>query len=230
MTSSMKKLMAAAIVAGAPVAASAVELSGNVTMATDYSFRGVSQTEGKGAIQGGFDLDFGNGFYAGTWSSNVSYGNNTQELDVYAGYAFDVSESVALDFSVVQFIYPGVSSFNYTEYWATVSVSDFSLGLVYTNDYFGEGGEPATIVNLDYSLSVNESVSVDFHVGQTMLDQKGYYDSDDAYMDYLVGVNYDVADVTFTLAYVGTDIDDETVLGESYDSDGRLIFSISKSL
>lgn len=227
---SLKKMLGVAIVAGAPMAASAVEISGNVTMATDYAFRGVSQTEGKGAIQGGFDADFGNGFYLGTWSSNVSYGNNTQELDVYGGYAFNLSETVSLDLGVVQFIYPGVSAFNYVEYVATLSVSDFSFGLVYSDDYFGEGGDPATIVSLDYSLGLTDKLSMDFHIGSTMLDQEGYYDEDDEYMDYLVGINYDVADVTLTLAFVGTDIDDETVLGESYDSDDRLIFSISKSL
>lgn len=231
----MKKLMAVAIVAGAPVAASAVEVSGNVTMASDYSFRGVSQTNTKGAIQGGFDVDFGNGFYAGTWASNVEYFNTTQEIDVYAGYAFDVTEGVNLDLTVIQYMYPGRADFNYNEYALSVGYAGFTLGYVYSPDYFGEDQESADIVSLDYSLMVNEKVSVDFHLGHTKLGQEAYYDTDDDYTDYSIAANYDVSGVTLTLAYVGTEVDMNSAeaagLGLDLDNyDDRFIFSVSKSL
>ena len=43
--------------------------SGNVTIASDYSFRGVSQTGLLPAVQGGFDYELDNGFSFGTWAS-----------------------------------------------------------------------------------------------------------------------------------------------------------------
>ncbi len=228
---SWKKMLGVAIVAGAPMAASALEVSGNVTMATDYAFRGVSQTSEKGAIQGGFDIGFESGAYIGTWASNVNFGGEaTQELDVYVGYGFAVSENVSVDLSAIQFIYPGAeAAFNYNEYVVSVAISDFSVGLVYSPDYFGDGGGTGTVVNFDYSLGLSEVMSMDFHVGVTSTEDDGYLDEDDGYMDYLVGLNYDVAAVTLSLAYVGTDIDDQTVLGEAI-TDDRLVFSISKSL
>ncbi|WP_051171015.1 TorF family putative porin [Spongiibacter marinus] len=225
-----KKMLGVAVVTAAPFAASAAEISGNVTMATDYVFRGYSQTSEKGAIQGGFDVDFGNGFYVGTWASNVDFGSEvTTEMDFYGGYAFDVAEGVGLDLGVVHFMYPGdEAALNYQEYIASVSVSDFSFGLVYSPDYFGDGNGDATVINLDYSMSVAEDVSLDFHVGQTTTDEDGLVDDDDSYIDYMIGANYDVADVTLTLAYYGTDVDNDAAADG--DADDRFVFSISKSL
>ncbi len=224
---SMKKMLGLAILAGAPVVASAAEVSGNVTLASDYTFRGVSQTNERGAIQGGFDVDFGNGFSVGTWSSNVDFGSeNTQELDIYGGYSFAVNDMVSVDLSYVHLMYPGLEvEANYDEFAVGVSVSDFSVSVIYSPEYFGDGLGSAMILNLDYSLSVNDAVSVDFHVGQTTTEDDGQVDTDDGYIDYLVGVNYDVAGVTLSLAYVGTDADTSAA---SYDD--RAVLSISKSL
>src|ERR1035437_8473000 len=58
--------------AEAPAAAPASPLTGNMTIATDYIFRGLTQTKGKPAIQGGFDYAHPSGFYVGTWLSNIS--------------------------------------------------------------------------------------------------------------------------------------------------------------
>lgn len=47
--------------------------TGNLTLASQYVFRGLTQTDGKAALQGGFDYSHANGFYIGTWLSNVSW-------------------------------------------------------------------------------------------------------------------------------------------------------------
>ena len=56
-----------------PVVEPASPLSGNIGLVTQYVFRGLSQTNGKPAIQGGFDYNHPSGFYAGTWLSNISW-------------------------------------------------------------------------------------------------------------------------------------------------------------
>ena len=66
---------------------------------------------------------------------------------------------------------------------------------------------------------------MDFHIGQTNTDEDGLVDEDDSYIDYMIGVNYDVADVTLSLAYYDTDVDQVAP-----NADGRYVFSISKSL
>lgn len=47
--------------------------TGNATIATQYIFRGLTQTNGKPAIQGGADYSHSSGLYAGTWASNISW-------------------------------------------------------------------------------------------------------------------------------------------------------------
>src|ERR1043165_6505878 len=48
-------------------------LTANVGLFSEYIFRGISQTGGKPAVQGGFDWTHSSGFYFGTWASNISW-------------------------------------------------------------------------------------------------------------------------------------------------------------
>lgn len=66
-------------------------LTGNLTIASDYRFRGVSQTLLGPTIQGGIDFTHNpTGIYLGNWNSNVSgvtYPNgNGAEMDFYGGW------------------------------------------------------------------------------------------------------------------------------------------------
>jgi uncharacterized protein (TIGR02001 family) len=228
----IKKSMLVAGLAASASIAQAIEVTANVTMASDYVFRGISQTNEKGAIQGGFDVGFENGAYAGTWASNVDFGDEvTTEMDYYVGYAFEVSEGVELDFTYIYFLYAGQeSSLNYSEFVAAVSIADLGLSLVYSPDYFGSD-ESAIIYNADYSFSLSENTSLDLHVGYTDTDNAAFGTDDadfDSYMDYSVGVSHGIAGVTLGLAYVGSDADDDDEFGEI--AEGRVLFSISKDM
>jgi len=69
-------------------------ITGNVALTSDYMFRGLTQTWGGPAIQGGGDLAMRNGFAAGFWASSISdksYPGAALELDLYTsfGAAFD---------------------------------------------------------------------------------------------------------------------------------------------
>ncbi|MDF6543540.1 TorF family putative porin, partial [Escherichia coli] len=59
--------------APAPAAASASPLTANVTLASQYRYRGLMQTNNKPAIQGGVDYALPNGFYVGNWNSSISW-------------------------------------------------------------------------------------------------------------------------------------------------------------
>ncbi len=47
--------------------------TGNVGIFSQYIFRGLTQTNGYPALQGGFDYGHESGFYVGTWGSNISW-------------------------------------------------------------------------------------------------------------------------------------------------------------
>ena len=45
----------------------------NISLVSQYIFRGLAQTNGFPAVQGGVDYSHASGFYAGTWLSNISW-------------------------------------------------------------------------------------------------------------------------------------------------------------
>src|SRR4051812_11046288 len=65
-------------------------VTGNITLASEYRFRGIDQTAGKPAIQGGFDYSHASGVYLGNWNSNISQGagfpGGNIEMDFYGGW------------------------------------------------------------------------------------------------------------------------------------------------
>ena len=58
----------------APAAAPAEHtFTGNMSLVSQYIVRGLSQTNGDPALQGGVDYSHASGLYAGTWLSNISW-------------------------------------------------------------------------------------------------------------------------------------------------------------
>lgn len=88
----------------------------NISLVSDYRFRGISQTMKRPAIQGWFDYAHESGVYVGTWASNVDgtcqfYNNTSMELDVYVGYKGEPfpysAPDFAYDFGIIYYYYPG---------------------------------------------------------------------------------------------------------------------------
>lgn len=95
--------------AEAPAAAEVPSLTSNIGVVSEYLFRGIRQTWGNPAVQGGFDYTHASGLYAGTWFSNTSgnlYANATLEWDLYGGYRGTYGD-YTYDVGLLQFIYPG---------------------------------------------------------------------------------------------------------------------------
>ncbi|MEY3840800.1 MAG: hypothetical protein RIR08_1537, partial [Pseudomonadota bacterium] len=60
--------------APAPAPAPATSpITANVTVVNDYRYRGMTQSNYKPAIQGGFDYAHESGFYIGNWNSSISW-------------------------------------------------------------------------------------------------------------------------------------------------------------
>jgi uncharacterized protein (TIGR02001 family) len=139
----------AAFAQTAPAAPEAPEVSpitANVTVINDYRYRGISQSNFKPAIQGGFDYAHESGFYIGNWNSSISWisdaasqggANNVSapiEMDFYAGFKKELlGAGFASDFGVLQYYYPtsglpsSATNPNTTEIYAA---QNFTLGPV----------------------------------------------------------------------------------------------------
>ena len=95
-------LLATSSAAFAQTAPAAPEVTYNVGLVSQYRYRGIAQSKGLPALQGGVDYANANGAYLGAWASTIkwikdssvvgtsSYSGNT-ELDLYGGYKFEAT-------------------------------------------------------------------------------------------------------------------------------------------
>ena len=190
-------------------------LSFNVGAATDYVFRGVSQTDENAQIYGGADLVSGI-FYGGVWASNVDFGDSTDaEIDGYVGVTPSAGP-VALDFGAIYYGYvnaPSGADYGYWEFKASgkVPVGPATLGAAayYSPEFFGGTGE-ALYYEANGSFPIGEKVSVSAALGHQELDGPGDYNT------WNVGVGYAINDkIGLDLRYHDTD---EHNFGKIYES------------
>lgn len=198
------------------------DFSFNVGAATDYVFRGVSQTDENGQIYAGVDTTlFGIG-YAGAWISNVDFGDQTDgEFDLYTGVKPKLGP-VQLDLGVVYYGYLNQANGadqDYTEWKITgsVPVGPATIGgaFFYSSDFFGGTGE-ATYFEVNGSVPVAEKVTVSGALGTQKVE--GPFD----YTTWNLGVGYAVNDhIGLDLRYHDTD---EHSFGDIYD--GRVVLGV----
>src|SRR4029453_4530770 len=90
-------------------------LTFNAGGATDYIFRGVTQTDKEPQVFAGADIS-PSIFYAGPWLSNIDFGDSADtEYDLYAGVK-PVVGPVTFDFGAIRYAY--FKDPNNWSYWA----------------------------------------------------------------------------------------------------------------
>ena len=211
-------------------------VSANVALTSDYVWRGYSQTDEEMAIQGGFDYGHSSGFYIGTWASNIDFNvvDTSIEVDLYGGWATEIN-GWGIDLGLLQYFYPGHSSFDFLEVYGVVSYSIVSASVNYSSDVYGTD-ETGVYYNLglDYGFEEGAASGLGLKAGI------GYYDYDDfvfsvadtdSAVDYYAGAYYDIAGSGFVadITYYDTDSDGKKLYGDNL-AGSRFVFTISKSM
>lgn len=240
-----KKVIGAALLATSALAATTgaasaeTTFSGNVALTSDYVFRGISQSDGDIAVQGGFDVSHGM-FYAGAWASSIDFGlDGTVETDVYAGIK-PVLGPVTLDLGVIGYFYPGMDdSFNadMVEFKAGASIAPvegLALGATfyYTPEFTFTPGDSAYYIEGTAGYTITDSFAVSGAVGHQEVDLATYFGlAGDNYTTWNVGATYSVAGFGIDLRYFDTDLD-PSLVGPSGDetSDGRVVLTLKRAL
>ncbi len=235
-------LMAAAgagLLLGASLASAEDALSGNVALATDYRFRGISQSDESLAVQGGFDYEDSSGFYLGAWGSSVDFDTNDDgydgslELDLYGGYSGSLADSDwGYQLGFIYYAYPGDNGEegDYFEVLGGVSWRELSLALHYSNDYYAESGKFYYLTG-DYSLPIAGDLSLNLHLGYNSLDEADTFLSGgaDSYWDFKVGLGVSLGGVDLELAAIGTDLDEDEVFDTEW-GEPAAVLTISRGL
>lgn len=214
----------------APAAAPASPhtFTANIGLYSSYRFRGIDQTFGKPALQGGFDYAHASGFYAGNWNSNVNsgagYPNGNLEMDFYGGWK-NTWGDWGLDVGAIYYYYPGTDapaaapitnpgrtasvhtgSVNNKEIYIGGSWKFLSLKYFHSvGDYFSvphTGGSGYLDLSANYDLG--DGWGVNGHIGH--LNFKNYHNgrSNGDYTDWKLGVTKDISGWVIGAAYIGT--------------------------
>ena len=231
-----------ASVALAEEAANPHTLTGNLSVVSDYRFRGITQTFEKPALQGGIDYSHASGIYLGNWNSNVSEGAGfpgaNLEMDFYGGWKY-ASGDWGLDVGAIYYYYPGsdferfgptgpltnpktgkthTGKVDNTEVYIGGSWKFISLKYYYAvSDYFSmPGTDGSSYLDLSASYDLGNGWGVSAHVGKFNADGINMPGLDIDYTDYKIGVTKDIGGWVFGAAYVGTNADGSCSKGEYY--------------
>lgn len=194
-----------------------VSLSFNIGAATDYVFRGVSQTDEDPQVFGGVDATLGSIGYAGVWASNVDFGDGTDfEYDIYAGVRPTLG-AVSLDIGVIYYGYADQPSGADYDYWegkiaASVPAGPATLGaaVFYSPNFFG-ATDDAWYYEANATYAIPETkFSISGAIGHQYVDGPGDYTT------WNVGLGFALTDnIGFDVRYWDTD---EHSYGKLYDS------------
>jgi len=170
--------------------ASNPSVTGNVAIMSDYMFRGLTQTWGKPAIQGGADYATANGFATGFWASSISqrsYPGGAMELDLYGSYGHTFGNDGSWRAGLYGYVYPGgnlghanphLPSGSFDTLEANIALGWKGFTLKYNRaltDYFGAdveegylGNSPGTsYLQLDATLPLHGTWSLALQAGHT---------------------------------------------------------------
>lgn len=186
-------------------------LSFNVSLTTDYRYRGISQTRLKPALQGGVDYASPTGFYVGTWLSTIKWikdfgGDAGVEWDIYGGFKGEIQKDFGYDIGVLTYQYPSNKlnpSANTTEIYGALTYGPATLKYSHsvTNLFGFFDSKNSGYLDLSASFDVGGGFSFAPHLGY----QRVAKNSDFSYTDYSLTVSKDVSGFLLSGAIVGSD-------------------------
>jgi uncharacterized protein (TIGR02001 family) len=201
-------------------------LSFNVSLTSDYRYRGISQTRLKPALQGGVDYALPAGFYIGAWASTIKWiedagtisavdtGNTKVEIDLYGGYKGEIRKDLSYDLGVLQYVYPGnkyknlgAENANTTELYGALTFGPATLKYSHSlTSLFGTANattdsKGSGYLDLTANFDVGGGVTLTPHVGRQRIAGFNTF----SYTDYSLTAAIDLVGFTFSAAAIGTD-------------------------
>jgi uncharacterized protein (TIGR02001 family) len=244
-----------ALVTAAPAfAADPPPFTGNITLASDYKFRGFTQTRYKPTLQGGFDYASKSGFYIGNWNSNVEqslYNGASLEMDVYGGYK-GTAGALSYDLGAIYYAYPGSTGvkIDNKEVYVGIGMGPVTAKLFYSvDDYFstqelfkaanpgqtGGSTKGTTYLDLAATHDLGGGWGINGHVGFLSL-KNGTANGliGNSVTDYKVGLTKDISGWVVGLSYLTTSKKNYFVTGAMNGvtknaGDARALFSVAKT-
>ncbi len=225
----MKKLILAGAISAAFIGncaqaqeapASEHSVTYNVGIASEYRYRGISQSRKDPAFSFGADYTHNpTGIYVGAWASTIKWvkdagGDGNSEIDVFAGKRGQISGDFTYDVGVLTYYYPSnklqfstvatYANANSTEVYGQIGYGPAYLKYSHalTNLFGSVDSKNSYYIDAGANIDIAEKTQLNLHVGRQHV--AGAANVTGSYTDWKVGVTKDFGFVTGALSVVGT--------------------------
>ncbi|MEN3295898.1 MAG: hypothetical protein V7642_5151 [Burkholderiales bacterium] len=190
------------------------EVTYNVSVTSDYRYRGISQTRLKPALQGGADYAHNpSGFYVGTWLSTIKWikdagGDGNIEWDIYGGKKGELGAGMSYDVGILSYVYPSNGlhpNANTSEIYGQLGYGPgyVKYSHAVTNLFGFADSKNSGYLDVGANVEVGSGLVLNLHAGH----QKVRNTSSASYTDWKVGLTKDFGFVSGAVAAVGTNTD-----------------------
>ncbi|PQA85029.1 hypothetical protein C5F52_03280 [Limnohabitans sp. TS-CS-82] len=213
-------LLATSSAAFAQTAPVAPEVTYNVGVVSQYRYRGIAQTKGDAALQGGVDYANANGFYLGAWGSTIKWikdaGSDAKgpvELDLYGGYKFEAA-GVAYDVGYLRYEYvnntynkvSGAVNANTDEVYGAATYGVVTAKYSYAfSDLFGTANSKGSAYwDLSANFDLGNGYTLTPHAGRQVIKN-----SPNSYTDIALTLGKDLGDgLSASVSAISTSVKD----------------------
>ena len=200
-----------------------VSITGGATLTSDYRFRGITQSDEHGALQGTLNATSTSGFYVGTWASTIDDdvslpGYGDAEVDLYGGYSKTLFNGLGFDVGLLYYLYPDGRDGTNTDFFEPYASVSYTIGPISAKlgGNYAWGGQQGLPYEEDSLYLYGEAsvgvpttpVTLKAHVGRSdgSLGLTNIDPTDDDYWDWSVGATASGGPLTVGISYVDTDI------------------------
>jgi uncharacterized protein (TIGR02001 family) len=190
----------------------------NVSLSSQYLYRGLTQSNYRPALAAGVDYSHASGFYAGVWASSITWLRNfgissgRVEIDTYLGFKNTVGD-FTYDVGYLRYNYPGSVTEGFTkpdtdEIYLAGTFKEYTLKYSHgVSNVFGTADSKNTYyLDLTAAFPLPQSMTLTAHVGRQAF--KGPSADAASYTDWKLELGKDFGSgITAAVGYSGTNAD-----------------------
>ena len=185
------------------------QVSGSVTLVSDYRYRGISLSDGRPTAQLSVSYDRPDGWYAGAFASRVRFrprSSDETQLLTYLGYARRSSSGLSWELGAKYAAFTGRYDYDYPEVYVGLASDRLGARIYYAHRYFGADA-PLTYIELNGAHELSDRLRLMAHLGWSRRSGSGRmtYGTDRHRFDVRLGIGVVLEGFDLQLAWVTTD-------------------------
>ena len=189
------------------------QVSGSVTLVSDYRYRGISLSDGQPTAQLSIAYDRPDGWYTGAFASRVQFrprSSDETQLLTYLGYARRTGGGLSWELGAEYAAFTGRYDYDYPEVYVGLASDRIGGRIYYARRYYGMDA-PQVYAELNGAHELSDRLRLLAHLGWSRHNGSGRttYGTDRHRFDARLGIGAVLDGFDLQLAWVTTDGSDD---------------------